>query len=170
MPVLNAKRRQGAAIRLADHAESCEVRVLLSGVAIYPQQVEVKEAVPVEPAGKVSPLDLSPSDYNGTWDLGDGSFLLNLSVKGSNPFVAKVTGTVSAPFIVGGSTKFKGKVFKGADLLGKFQTKATQGPITGKLKTQIMVQLSDSTHFEGELTGSINGMPLPSAPATGVKV
>jgi len=175
----NVIERRRAAIHLADHAEACEVRVLLSGIAIYPAQAATTaaattSAAPVAPTAKVSPLDLnpldlSPSDYNGTWDIGNGS-LINLSVKGSDPLTAKVTGTISAPEIVGGSTKFKGKVFKGVDLIGKFRAKTTQGPFTVKLKVEMIVQLTDSTHFEGDYTGSFNGIPQPTFPITGTKV
>jgi len=170
----NVIERRRAAIHLADHAEACEVRVLLSGIAIYPAQAATtsaatRDAAPVAPAAKVNPLDLSPSDYNGTWDDGEGT-LINLAVKESDPLNAKVTGTISSPLIVGGSTKFKGKVFKGVDLIGKFRAKVTQGPFMVKLKGELIVQLTDSTHFEGELTGSANGIPLPPDPITGTKV
>lgn len=175
----NVIERRRTAIHLADHAEACEVRMLLSGIAIYPAQAattdaattdaKASQAAPVAPAAKVSPLDLSPSDYNGTWDDGAGA-LLNLSVKGSDPLTAKVTGTISFSNIVGGSTKFKGKVFKGVDLIGKFRAKGTQGPFTIKFKAELMVQLTDSTHFEGEITGVINGIPQPTYSITGTKV
>ena len=130
---------------------------------------EAPLAAPVAPAAKVNPLDLSPSDYNGTWDDGEGT-LINLVVKQRDPLNAKVTGTISSPLIVGGSTKFKGKVFKGVDLIGKFRAKTTQGPFTVKLKVEMIVQLTDSTHFEGDYTGSFNGIPQSTFPITGTKV
>lgn len=169
MPVLNAKRRQGAAIRLADHAEPCEVRVLLSGVAIYPQQVVVKEAVPVEPADKVSPLDLSPSDYNGTWN-SDGNFAFELSVKGSNPETAKVKGKVLSIGLPGGSTKFKGNITNATDLNGSFRSKVNAGIVKLKFEFQFSVQLTDATHFEGTVTAVANGFPPITSPTTAEKI
>ncbi|MCA9042083.1 MAG: hypothetical protein KDA65_17150 [Planctomycetaceae bacterium] len=169
MSVLNERKRRTAANRLANHAEACEVRVLLSGNAIYPQQAVVNHAEAVQPEGKVDPLLLSSSDYNGTWDV-DGNSTLELSVKGSNPEKAKVNGTFTTPFLVEGSVKFKGKVSSGIELDGKYHGHMLYGPTVVKLNVQLSAHLTDSTHFAGILHVVLKSLPKNDAPITATKI
>ncbi len=144
------------------------MRVLLSGVAIYPAPAVTTAAASV-PAAKVSPLVLAPSDYNGTWDAGNDTFL-DLTVKGNNPDQAKVKGTITSGTFGDVSVKFKGKISNSIELEGKFKTKLTIGPLTAKVQGELSVHLTDSTHFEGTASGSVNGIPQPPAPIVGVKL
>ena len=169
MAALNLKRRRTAATRLADHAEACEVRVLLSGVAIYPLHAVENNAETMQPEGKVNPFVLSPSDYQGSWSIGFG-LTLNLSVQGSDPETAKVQGTVVSASIVGGTVKFKGKISNGIELNGKFHAKFIElGPAILKFKAQLSVHLTDSTHFEGTLHFSPKGHPEENLSVIGIK-
>lgn len=169
MTACNLTRRRRTATPLADHPEPCEVRTLLSGVAIYPAQAEVKDSAAVAPAGKVSPLDLAPSDYNGTWvDIGFLKF--DLTVKGKDPETAKVKGTLSSIEISGGPAKFKGKISNFTELEGTTRVKVTEGPFTFKLDVVVSVHLTDSTHFEGLLNTFSRGIPQGSSPISLSKI
>ena len=166
MSALNLKGRRSAATCLANHPEPCEMRVLLSGTAIYPAQAVVKET-PLAPEGTVGPLAV-PSDYNGTWD-SDGT-IYTFSVKGDNPEKGKVKGTVMAATIVGGSVKVKGKITNGDQLDIKMHGKVAVGVLVSKFKAQLSVVLTDSTHFEGTFFfDPKEGVPN-TIPLTGVKL
>ena len=168
MAALNVKRRCTATVHLADRADPCELRVLLSGVAIYPLHAVVNNAETVQPEGKVNPFVLSPSDYHGSWSIGFG-LTLNLSVQGSNPETAKVQGTVVSASIVGGTVKFKGKISNGIELNGKYHAKFIEGPVILKAKSQLSAHLTDSTHFEGTLHFSPKGHPEEDLSVIGIK-
>ncbi|MCA9042082.1 MAG: hypothetical protein KDA65_17145 [Planctomycetaceae bacterium] len=169
MSLLNLKRRRSAATRLADHAEPCEVRVLLSGNAIYPQQAAVNNAEAVQPEGKVNPFVLSPSDYNGTWEGSDG-ITYEFFVSGNNPENMKVKGSANAVGINGLLKKFKGKITNSVQLDGKFKGHRLSSTGPDKLKAQLSVHLTDSTHFEGTLYLQVKGFDPVTFAYTGEKI
>ncbi|MCA9042081.1 MAG: hypothetical protein KDA65_17140 [Planctomycetaceae bacterium] len=169
MAVLNLNRRRTTTTRLADHAESCEVRVLLSGVAIYPAPAVTKPTVSGLTDTQSNVVVLTPADYNGSWDIG-GASILQLVVKGSDPETAKVKGKINAAFLAGGSAKFKGKITNGIHLEGSAKGKIISGLVTGKVKSDLSVDLTDSTHFAGIATATPKGLPPTTGSVMGVKL
>ncbi len=169
MTVSSINRRRSSAARLADHAEQCEVRVQLSGVAIYPQQVAVKEVASVTPTGEVSPLVQLPSDYNGTWETNQ-DINFDLTVSGDNSETGKVKGTVSSPGFLGSPLKFKGNISNGIDLEGKFRGKLIAGPEIAKFKAEVSTHLTDLTHMTGTIRAFFKGQPPQEIPFTGNKI
>lgn len=166
MSVLNPKRRAGAPYPLADHAESCEVRVLLSAAAIYPAQAVVQEAESVAPAADVSPL-AQASDYHGTWTIGGGTEF-TFDVLGNKPNKAKFNGSFTAPSVAE-PLKFKGKIKNSDELIGKYKGK---GYFMGEVKVKVVLsaKLTSSTTFDGSIEVFAKGFPPTPAFIIGTKL
>lgn len=130
--------------------EEYENRVLLSGVALYPQPATSAE---------VAPAAVPPADFSGTWDMvtPEGSGTAMISQEGKFLEIG-----VDAE---GEHVDFKGKV-KGETAKAKFNFVVSGVHIKGKMT----VSLTGPDSMEGQAKVNVVGFTKVTLPLTGTRV